>query len=116
MFRNESRHSADDGGDEETMRHMPSGDHSATQLSHASEVYRDKCGFLLKRSGGKHSSKSPRGMTKAFSFGQLTCAPLTAAHTRAQRERWREGERERREGERERRREREGGMEARFTN
>ena len=63
------------GGDEDQMHHMPSGDHSATQLSRASEVYRDKCGFLLKRSGGKHSSISPKGMTKAFSFGQLTCAP-----------------------------------------
>ena len=61
--------------DEDEMHHMPSGDHSATQLSRASEVYRDKCGFLLKRSGGKHSSISPKGMTKAFSFGQLTCAP-----------------------------------------
>ena len=73
MFKSESRHSADDGGVEERMHHMPSGDHSATQLSRASEVYRDKCGYLLKRSGGKHSSISPRGMTKAFSFGQLTC-------------------------------------------
>lgn len=65
-------------GDEEVMHHMPSGDHTGSQISRASEVYRDKCGFLLKRSGGKTSSMSPKGVTKAFSFGQLTCASSLA--------------------------------------
>ena len=70
MFKSESR-AREASGEEERMHHMPSGDHSPTQLSKASVVYRNKCGYLLKRSGGKRSNMSPKGMTKAFSFGQL---------------------------------------------
>ena len=55
------------------MRVMPAGPHTEQQLSKAGEVYDAMCGYLLKRSGGKSSSMSPKGIGKSFSFGQLSC-------------------------------------------
>lgn len=60
----------------EVMQVLPSGPHSAQQLSKVDEVYGERKGFLLKRSGGKTAGASPRmspkGIGKSFSFGQLS--------------------------------------------